>query len=237
MKAAVFYDDGTVRVEERPRPEVGPGEVLLKVLACGVCGTDLRIQSGEFLADAYPVLAGHEISARVEQVGEGVEHVAVGDLVAINPNMSCGVCYACLRGWPHLCPDMTAIGVQLPGGFAEYLVAPARQALVMPPDLPPEVAAMLEPTSCCLHGLDQTGLRPGDPTVILGGGSIGLILLQLARHGGAAPLVLVELREDKRRLAEQLGADAVLDPSGLSPEELARAVAELTGGGAQVVIE
>lgn len=237
MKAALFYADGTVTVSQVADPSAGPGEVLVRVLACGVCGTDLRIQSGDFLADEYPVLPGHEIAGRVEAVGDGVEHVREGDLVAINPNMSCGVCYWCLRGRPHLCPQMTAIGVQLPGGFAELVAVPARQALVMPPDFPAEAAAMLEPTSCCLHGIDVAGIAPGDPTAIVGGGSIGLILLQLAKHAGAAPLVLIEPKENKRRLAEALGADATLDPSGLDEAQLEKEVAELTEGGAQVVIE
>ncbi|MGD9518781.1 MAG: zinc-binding dehydrogenase, partial [Armatimonadota bacterium] len=183
------------------------------------------------------VLPGHEIAARVEAVGDEVSNVRPGDLVAVNPNMACGQCYACLRGKPHLCPEMRAIGVQLPGGFAEKLAAPARQLLVMPVNFPPEATALLEPTSCCLHGIDQAGLTPGDPTVITGGGSIGLILLQIAKHAGAAPLVLVEPIERKRQLAETLGADATIDPSSLSAETLARRVRELTDGGAQVVIE
>jgi L-iditol 2-dehydrogenase len=183
------------------------------------------------------VVPGHEIAARVEAIGNQVTHVRKGDLVAVNPNMSCGVCHACLRGKPHLCPDMTAIGVQLPGGFADMLAAPARQLLRMPEGFPSEAAAMLEPVSCCLHGIDQAGILPGDATVIMGGGSIGLILLQLARHAGAAPVVLVEPIEQKRRLAVALGADAAVDPSGLEKEQLVARVNELTDGGATVVIE
>lgn len=237
MKAALFHEDHTVTVEDVPTPEAGAGEVLIRVLACGVCGTDLRIQAGEFLAEKYPVRAGHEIAGRVEAVGESVATVRPGDLVGVNPNRGCGACYWCLRGRSHLCPEMMSIGVQLAGGFAEYLTAPARQVLVMPADAPVEAAAMLEPTSCCLHGIDLAEITPGDPTVILGGGSIGLILLQLARHAGGAPVVVVEPIEAKRELAAELGADAVIDPAGMDAKALRARADELTEGGAQVVIE
>lgn len=233
----MFHKDHTVTVEDVPEPVIGDSDVLVRVLACGVCGTDLRIQAGEFLAESYPVIPGHEVCGRVEAVGRRVENCAVGDLVAVNPNMSCGTCYWCLRGRPHLCPDMQSIGVTLPGGFAEYLAAPARQVLVMPSHLAPEAAAMMEPVSCCVHGLDLAGISAGDPTVILGGGSVGLILLQLARHAGAAPVVVVEPLEAKRNLALSLGADEVVDPSGLSAGDLRRQIDDATGGGPQVVIE
>lgn len=220
-----------------PEPTIGDGDVLVRVLACGICGTDLRIQAGEFLARSYPLIAGHEVAGQVVAIGRDVRNCSIGDLVAVNPNMSCGTCYWCLRGRPHLCPDMQSIGVTLPGGFAEYLAAPARQVLVMPPDLAPEAAAMMEPVSCCVHGLDLADISAGDPTVILGGGSIGLILLQLARHAGAAPVVVVEPLEAKCDLALSLGADAVVDPSGLSSDGLRRQIDAATDGGPQVVIE
>ncbi|MGD9519490.1 MAG: alcohol dehydrogenase catalytic domain-containing protein, partial [Armatimonadota bacterium] len=121
MRAALFYADQSISVQDVPEPKINADEALLRVEACGVCGTDLRIQSGDFLAECYPVLPGHEIAARVEAVGDEVSNVRPGDLVAVNPNMACGQCYACLRGKPHLCPEMRAIGVQLPGGFAEKL--------------------------------------------------------------------------------------------------------------------
>ncbi len=237
MKAALFHADGTIVVSEVPDPEPGPGEVLVKVAACGVCGTDLRIQSGEFLAKEYPLIAGHELSGHIVAVGEGVRHLREGQLVAVNPNSSCGHCYWCLRGRPHLCPEMQSIGVTKPGGFAELVAVPANQTLPIPQDFPPEAAAMMEPTSCCLHGIDLSGIRPGDPTLILGGGSIGLILLQLAKHAGAAPVVVSEPQKHKRELATALGADATIDPSGLALDELKAKVDELTDGGPQVVIE
>lgn len=220
-----------------PEPTIGDGDVLIRVAACGICGTDLRIQAGEFLAKSYPLIAGHEVAGHVVAIGRDVRNCAVGDLVAVNPNMSCGTCYWCLRGRPHLCPDMQSLGVTLPGGFAEYLAAPARQVLVMPSHLAPEAAAMMEPVSCCVHGIDLGDISAGDPTVILGGGSIGLILLQLARHAGAAPVVVVEPLAAKRELALSMGADAVIDPSGLSHDDLGRQIDEATGGGPQVVIE
>ncbi|MBC7287003.1 MAG: zinc-dependent alcohol dehydrogenase family protein [Armatimonadetes bacterium] len=248
MRAAFFTSDGTVDVREVPEPEPGENDVLIKVLACGICGTDQHILHGTHPEVSYPVVPGHELSGEAVWVGSKVGHVRVGDLVAVNPNIACGVCDACLRARPHQCPNMVAIGVNLPGGFAEYLAAPAKQVLVMKPagldeaqalhePLSPEEAAMLEPTSCCVHGIDLAGIRLGDATVIQGAGPIGLILLQLARCSGAAPLVVLDPMESRLKLAASLGADATLNPAAYRSDQLAERVRALTGGGADVCIE
>lgn len=247
MKAAFFMGDGSIQVREIPEPQPGPGEVLIKVEACGICGTDHLILTGEYKKVHYPLVPGHELAGYVAAVGDGVTHVSEGDLVAVNPNMSCGVCEACLRARPHLCPEMTAIGVDLPGGFAEYVVVPAKQALLMAkadedeaealfPPLSPMEAAMLEPTSCCVHGIDMANITCGDTAVIQGAGPIGLILLQLARAAGAAPIIVLEPNPRRREMAEELGADKTLNPKEYG-EALAEVVKRLTDGGADVVIE
>ena len=249
MRAAFFTSDGSVEVRDVPTPEPGAGEVLIRVEACGICGTDLHILAGSAPDISYPLIPGHELAGYVVSTGPGVTHLAEGQLVAVNPNISCGVCEACLRARPHLCPDMTAIGVNLPGGFAEYLVAPATQALAMEPatdedtaplpfePLSPLEAAMLEPTSCCVHGIDMAHITPGDAVVIQGAGPIGLLLLQLAKSAGAAPVVVIEPADRRREMAGPLGADATLDPRALSAAELVERVRQLTFGGADVVIE
>jgi len=235
MEAAVFEAPGKIAVRDVPRPEVGPGEVLIEVAACGICGTDLRIQNGEFSA-VYPVIAGHELSGKIVQVGSEVSHLRPGDAVAVNPNASCRRCDFCYRGQFHLCESMSACGVTYDGGFAEYCKVAAELALPVSEALPLEQWAMMEPVSCCLHGIDVAAIQPGARVVILGGGSIGLILLQLAGNAGAAQVMVSEPKASKRALAEQLGADATLDPQALGGN-LADTVREMTQGGADVVIE
>ncbi|MFQ6131107.1 MAG: zinc-dependent alcohol dehydrogenase family protein [Armatimonadota bacterium] len=235
MKAAVFEAPGKITVKNVPVPEVGPGEVLIEVAACGICGTDLRIQDGEFDAD-YPVIAGHEFSGKVVEVGSEVSHVKPGDWVAVNPNSYCRRCDYCYRGQVHLCDDMTGCGVAYDGGFAECCKVAAQLALPVSEALPLEQWAMMEPVSCCLHGIDAAQIEPGARVVVLGGGSIGLILTQLARHAGASQVIVSEPKEGKRALAERLGADATVDPLALG-DGLAEAVLDLTAGGADVAIE
>ncbi len=235
MKAAVFEAPGKIAVRDLPMPEVGPGDVLIEVEACGICGTDLRIQDGEFSA-SYPVVAGHELSGRIVEVGSEVAHLAPGGWAAVNPNASCRHCDYCYRGHFHLCDGMTACGVTYDGGFAEYCKVAAELALPVSDALPLEQWAMMEPVSCCLHGIDAAGIQPGARVVVLGGGSIGLILMQLARRAGAAQVVLSEPKAPKRTLADRLGADAVLDPHAAG-EGLTAAVRDMTRGGADVVIE
>ena len=235
MKAAVFQAPSQIVVEEVPDPQVGPDEALIRVAACGICGTDLHIEHGGFDA-VYPVIAGHEFSGTIVEVGRVVTHLRPGDRVAVNPNTPCRLCRHCRRGRFHLCLDMTACGVTYNGGFAELCKVAAPLALPVSDALPLEQWAMMEPVSCCVHGIDMAGIVPGDRVVILGGGSIGLVLLQLARHAGAAQVIVSEPQEAKRALALQLGADDTLDPAALG-EDFTEALRDMTDGGADVVIE
>jgi 2-desacetyl-2-hydroxyethyl bacteriochlorophyllide A dehydrogenase len=237
MKAAVLRGPHQLAVEEVPIPSPGPGEVLVRVEACGICGTDLRIQTADFPAD-YPVIPGHEFCGTIEEVGPDAGELQVGQRVAVNPNTPCRRCRWCYRGEPHLCRSMTACGVTYNGGFAQYCKVAAQLALPLPEgsDLPSDHWAMMEPISCCLHGIDVAQITAGDTVVILGGGSIGLLLMQIARHAGAGRLILSEPNDRKRGLAKSLGADEVVDPLELG-DGLAEALREMTAGGADVVIE
>jgi len=237
MKAAVFQGPSDVVVRDVPVPVVGPSEVLIEVAACGICGTDLRIETGGFDA-RYPVIPGHEFSGAIVGVGSDVGHLRVGDVVAVNPNTPCRRCSFCYRGQFHLCDSMSACGVTYDGGFAQFCKVAGELALPVPAvdGAGPERWAMMEPVSCCLHGIDVAGVRPGCSVVILGGGSIGLILLQLARSAGAAQLIVSEPMARKRELAMACGADAVVDPTELG-EDLVSTLRELTHGGADIVIE
>ena len=215
MKAAVFYGKGDIRVDNNyPMPKVGDNQVLLRVKACGVCGTDVHIHAGaQGATDCEPpVILGHEFAGEVVEIGAKVTRIKVGDHVTVNPNISCEACEQCRRGNVHFCDTMTATGVNHDGGFAEYCVVLEKQAHVIPANVPFEEAAMCEPVACCLHGIDLSQIKCGDTVMIIGGGTIGMIMLQLAQMSGAVRCVLLDVNEKRFELAQKLGADLVLNP-------------------------
>lgn len=214
MKAAVFYGKNDLRVEEIPTPKAGPGQVLIRVHACGICGTDVHIYEGDEGAAKSPAgtVLGHEFAGEVVTVGEGVTRVKAGDRVCVDPNKLCGKCGYCQSGLGHFCEDMVGIGTTTNGGFAEYCVVPEEQAYRIGDTLSFEEAAMAEPVACCLHGIDMCEIQPGDTVAVFGMGMIGLLMIQLARISGAAKVIAIEPVEVKRRQALLLGADIVIDP-------------------------
>ena len=236
MKASRFLGNKTFAVADLPTPHAGPGELVLRNQVCGVCGTDVHIYHGEpGSADVNPpVVLGHEYSGEVVEVGEGVTGFAVGDHVTVDPNIYCGHCVYCQNGKKQLCPSMEAIGVTRDGGFAQYSLIPASQAFKLEPTVPWEAAAMAEPLACCLHGIDLAGIQVGDKVCVVGGGAIGLLMVQLAKLSGASQIVLSEPNEKRRQVGLQLGANAALDPTRPDAQE---AFAQVLGGGANVVIE
>lgn len=236
MKASRFLGNKTFAVTDLPTPHAGPGELVLRNQVCGVCGTDVHIYHGEpGSADVNPpVVLGHEYSGEVVEVGEGVTGFAVGDHVTVDPNIYCGHCAYCQNGKKQLCPSMEAIGVTRDGGFAQYSRIPASQAFKLEPTFPWEAAAMAEPLACCLHGIDLAGIQVGDKVCVVGGGAIGLLMVQLAKLSGASQIVLSEPNEKRRQVGLQLGANTALDPTRPDAQE---AFAQVLGGGANVVIE
>lgn len=236
MKASRFLGNKTFAVADLPTPHAGPGELVLRNQVCGVCGTDVHIYHGEpGSADVNPpVVLGHEYSGEVVEVGEGVTGFAVGDHVTVDPNIYCGHCAYCQNGKKQLCPSMEAIGVTRDGGFAQYSRIPASQAFKLEPTVPWEAAAMAEPLACCLHGIDLAGIQVGDKVCVVGGGAIGLLMVQLAKLSGASQIVLSEPNEKRRQVGLQLGANAALDPTRPDAQE---AFAQVLDGGANVVIE
>ena len=221
MKAAVFYGKGDIRMEERPVREPGGDEVLIRVKACGICGTDIHIFSGAEGAakTTPPTILGHEFCGVVEKTGALVRSVKAGDRVSVDPNDMCGKCAFCRDGKAHFCENMIGIGTTVDGGFAQFCTVREKQVYRLNDAIPFEEAAMAEPVSCCLHGMDLAGVKTGDTVVIFGGGTIGLIMLQLAALSGAAKLVVVEPVAAKRALAEKLGADLTLDPTAMPVKE------------------
>jgi len=215
MKAAVFYGKDDLRIEELDRPEITCADrVLIKVKACGVCGTDMHIFDGDEGAAPSPAgtVLGHEFAGEVIAVGERVKNVTVGDRVCVDPNKLCGECDYCRGGIGHFCESMIGIGTTVNGGFAEYCCVPASQVYKFSDKITCAEGAMTEPVACCLHGIDLCDITAGDTVAVIGGGMIGLLMLQLARLKGAATLIMIEPIEEKRTLAKSLGADIVIDP-------------------------
>ncbi len=232
MKAAYYQAPREVVVREAPAPEPGPNEILIQVRACGICGTDQHIFDGE-LGGPLPVIGGHELAGDVVAVGADVEEdIRAGDRVAVDPNLFCGSCFYCKRGQVNHCLRWSAIGVTRDGGFADYVVASASNVYPVG-DMEYEVAAFIEPISCVVYGLKRLELPPAANALIYGAGPIGLLMLQLVRHGGASDVVVVDLNEERLPLAAELGADAAV-AGGSGADETIRATAPL---GFDVVID
>ena len=196
-------------------PEIKDDYVLVKVHACGVCGTDIHIFDGDEGAAATPAgtVLGHEFSGEVVAFGKDVTGIRTGSRVCIDPNVLCGHCENCLSARGHFCENIIGIGTTVNGGFAEYCCVPQSQVYSFSEELSYEKAAMTEPVACCLHGIDMCGIKAGDTVAVLGGGMIGLIMVQLARLKGAATIILSEPVAEKRKLGAKLGADIFVDPS------------------------
>jgi L-iditol 2-dehydrogenase len=227
MQATRLFGISDTRTVTLERPEPGPGEVLVRVEAAGICGTDRHLHKGEF-PSAPPLTLGHEFCGVIDAHGPGVVAPALGTRITCDPNIACGTCPQCLRGRVNLCQSLVAIGVHRDGGFADYVVIPAHRALPLPASLDPRYGAFCEPLACCLHGVDLGAPIPGERVIVLGGGVIGMLTAQLARLAGAEVMLLTRQRE-KRDLALALGAST----TAASPEE----ALALWPGGADLVIE
>lgn len=214
MKSAVFYGRHDLRVEQSVKPQPGPKEVLIQVKACGICGTDVHIYEGDKGAAEVnpPTILGHEFSGIIAETGCDVERFQAGDRVCIDPNCYCGSCDFCRNGEVHFCENMIGYGTTRNGGFAEYCVVNESQVYRLGENTTFEQGAMAEPVACCLHGIDMCDIRPGHQVVVIGGGMIGMLMLQLAKLAGAAKVALLEPVEKKREMGSRLGADVCIDP-------------------------
>lgn len=240
MKGSFF-----VGADQNPKFEVremtfgalGPHDVLVNNKACGICGTDVHIYHGEKgSADvAPPVVLGHEFAGVVAEVGSEVTSVKPGDHVAMDPNMYCGQCMPCRMGKKQECEHLFALGVNVNGGFAEYAVCPETQCFKVREDISFDEAAMAEPLACVVHGIDQAQIQPGQAVLVIGGGTIGLMMVQMARLCGASTVILSEPVEMRRKIGMEVGADAAIDPIH---ENVPQRIKEICGrDGADVVIE
>ena len=239
VKAGVLKSVNEVSYMSIPDPELAPGDLLLKVKAATVCGTDIRILRGRKTAGIrYPSVLGHEFAGVVVDTG-GHAQFRTEQAVCVCPQFSCGQCDYCIRGAENLCRNMTAMGYQIDGAFAEYVRVPASgvasgNVFAMPEGLSFEKAALAEPLACVMHGQEQVGVRVGDVVVILGAGPIGILHVMLARLSGARTIIVSQTSRMRREAARKAGADVVVDPA---TEDMQAMVYAVTGGlGADVAI-
>ncbi len=222
-----------------PVPKPAEGQVLIKVRATSICGTDLHIYqwnqwSQERIGPRLPQIMGHEVAGEVIEVGPGVKHIRVGDYISAETHVPCGHCYQCKTGNMHICVNMTIFGVDMDGVFAEYAVVPEVDAWVNPPDLPPEWASIQEPLGNAVDTVLAEDIA-GKTTLITGAGPLGLLTVGVARASGATKIIVSEPSEYRRKKAVEMGADVVIDPT---KQDLVEAVMEETRGvGVDVLLE
>ena len=235
MKAAVFEGEGTVSVLERPRPAAErPDDVVIKIVANGLCGSDLRaFATPPEMAYDRGVIVGHEFTGPVVETGSDVRSLAEGARVVAIPNINCQVCWYCRSGHTNLCDNFVHIGSMRDGGAAEYCVVPERMVLEVPDAIDDELATLTEPLACVLNGTRTAGAQPGDTVLVLGAGPIGLLYLLLLKAAGAR-VIVSEPSPARARTAAELGADEVVDPTAAPlPEQ----IAALTPRGADIVVD
>lgn len=240
MKAAVFAGPGKLELRDIDKPVAGPGELVLKVGANTVCGTDGRILRGEKSQGIdIGVVLGHEIAGHVAEVGEGVEGFDVGDLVGVLPTVPCLECYYCVRAAEHLCTNSKIFGYRINGGLAEYVLIPAEAmqrggVYRAASHLTPAEVALAEPLGCVLNGAGNYQTEVGDTVLIQGAGPIGLLHTQVNRLLGAEQIIVSDPSDERRKVAESMGATHTINPL---EEDLAGFVRGLTDGrGADVVV-
>lgn len=237
MKAVLYDAPESFSVTKVPTPEPAAGQVLIKVVQVGVCGTDLHLHRGGFDA-RFPLTPGHELVGTVTAIGEGVSRVTVGEQVTVNPNVHCGRCSYCLAGRTILCANALGVGTSLPGFFAEYACA-AEDLVFSVEGLPLDTAVFTEPTACAMHGLENLQVRPGSSALVIGAGPTGLLLAQLISAGGASSVTVAGPTEFKLQTAGRLGiGNTVLIDRGDSGGNLERLrAASPEGDGYDIVVE
>ena len=218
MRAALVGGPGRIGAGTRERPEPGAGEVRVRIEACGICGSDLHLFHGGMMAEGHT--PGHEIAGRVDALGDGVEGLAPGLHVCVEPLHTCGLCRSCREGRDSTCRQCRIFGVHLPGGFAEYVVVPARRIFALPEDLAHEVSALAEPMAVGVHGVRRGAFEPGQRVLVLGAGNVGLVTLVAARAMGAGEVLISARHAHQAELARALGAHRVLDEREATPEAL-----------------
>ena len=240
MKALLLRAYNHFEITNRPRPVPGPGDVLVSIAACGICGSDVHGFDGSSGRRIPPIVMGHEAAGTVAEIGAGVAGFQPGDRITFDSTVSCGECPYCLRGQTNLCDNRNAFGVSCDdyrrdGAFAEFIVVPERICYRLPETLSFAEAAMLEPVSVALHAVAVSGMRGGETALVIGAGMIGLLTLQAARAAGCGRVIIADIDKTRLDLARDLGATERISATGA---DLVRACRELTGGeGVDIVFE
>ena len=238
MKAAVFTNGNTIEVKQIPTPEPKADEVLIKVAAAGICGSDLHCwRSGKlWFPDAAPVVYGHELAGEISATGDAVKNFCVGDRVVVQPMITCGKCYACSKGTFQLCPQVQHIGIWFNGGFAEYAVIPEANAFRIPDKLSFDVASLTDVYGCAVHCANRITPDSAQTIAVIGTGPIALSTAQILRLENHISLIMVGRRDSVLQKAKQIGAaDEIINIKKQNPVEV---IKKLTNGkGADIVVE
>ena len=227
MNALYVLEPNKIEIKEIAIPEPGPADVLIKVMASGICGTDIHILKGEYIGD-YPVIPGHEFSGIVKKTGSQVKRIKVGDHVAVEPNIACDNCSFCLENQQNYCENWAATGVTLPGGMEQYVCVPEK-AVFNIDGLSFEEGAFVEPLSCVLHGVQELNISIADKVLIIGSGPIGMLLLQTLKLKGVSHITVVDVDRERLEIASQLGADQVYLSLDSVPKDHFEIVVDATG--------
>jgi L-iditol 2-dehydrogenase len=239
MKALLLSKYRRLEIADLPEPETGPGEVQVRVAACGICGSDVHGYDGSSGRRIPPIVMGHEAAGRIAALGENVTGLAKGDRVTFDSTVYCGACPHCLRGNINLCDNRQVLGVSCgdyrrAGAFAEYVVVPARIVHRLPDQLSFNEAAMLEAVAVALHAVAVTEMPPNSTALVIGAGMIGLLILQALRGAGCPRVFVADLDDSRLKMAKELGATEILS----SKTDLVAQVMKLTNGtGVDVVLE
>lgn len=234
MRAAVLKGIGNIEMEDRDIPSIGPGEVLVKSMVGGICGTDIERmwRTGTW---KFPTVLGHEFAGIITMTGEGVTNVTPGDHVVINPMVTCGVCRYCRSGHQNMCVEYDYLGSRSDGGYAQFVKVAAKNVIKLPDDLPFDIASTIDPLVIGIHTLTKADIQPNNTVCIMGAGPIGNFMIQLAKIYGAGKVFAVDLMDEKLECAKQSGADFCVN---ITKENLFEVIEKETGGlMADVVIE
>jgi len=234
MKAAVYHSLKDIRIEEVPKPEIRPNEILVEMKACGICGSDLM---DWYVRSRVPLVLGHEPAGVIVEAGENVKDFKAGDRVFVHHHVACLTCHYCIKGDYTMCPQFGQTHIE-PGGFAEYFKVPAPNlqidTLKLPSNLSYEEATLIEPVGCCIRAQNKVGIHAGDSVAIIGAGPSGIIHAMLARMSGTNQILITDLVDYRLKMAERLGADLAINPQRENLVERAREATE--NRGADVVI-
>lgn len=233
MKALKLFAPGDIRFETAPVPEIQPDEVLVKVMACGVCGSDIPrlLQYGAYHSDLIP---GHEFAGEVVKLGGKVSTVSEGQRIVAAPLIPCMECEWCEQGHYSLCVKYDYLGSRSNGAMAEYVRVPEQNLVLLPDSVPYEAGAMVDPAANAVHALNKANIREDSSVVIMGAGPIGQFAIQLALHRGAKMVIGVDINDQKLEICKKAGCSAVINSLGDDPVEK---IKELTGGGADVILD